>query len=385
MKFLAEAGCLLFCFTLAGCSVYELFAGSISPSTEGRALIGTVLPRGRLLLQICFWILSAAECFKDLRRGLPCIVLCALHSFLKLPLPLFYLIQMCLLCLLSNFSTVRRNIVSWLAAHALFFLVLLVLLHRGVVTDVLMSSDKTSLPLGDGHSFGMIHPNSIGVMLLSCSLACWLLWRPQRWWLSLIAFLAVAYFTLWVSLSRTSAFLLAAFPFLSFAVLWIEKKLRNDQSKTLYAAAVPFCMLILTLILGYVSPDGGHSSNFWWRFQDIHVFQDYGITLFGIGTLTGPWYYLDNIYLYLLVYIGVVPFLLYLLLYSLMQVHLIKTGRIEMLAVSILFLIYGLMEHVGIYSTFFIVPLIAFAPERPEPFRPRLPAAEGSAAPDTPA
>ena len=109
--------------------------------------------------------------------------------------------------------------------------------HQGLAEDVLMKNWKTFLPVEHGHSFGMGHPNSMGIMILSSSLAFWIIIRPKRWWKTFISFEILAVITLWICLSRTSAILLAIFPFVSLGVQTIMK--RTKRNLVLTRAKVP--------------------------------------------------------------------------------------------------------------------------------------------------
>ena len=71
--------------------------------------------------------------------------------------------------------------------------------------------------------------------------------------------------------------------------------------------------------------------------------------------------YFDNFYWWLLHYCGLIPTIGILGAYGYMNFRLFRKKDYRLLALSVLFLIYGIMENALIYPFHFFVPLLAFA------------------------
>ena len=360
-RFLTAVTCTLFCMCIVLSSLIVLFTvGFTNLTNEGQALVYPIVNTARETLVLFLWILVLFELGKDWRRGFLSAVLCFLYSAVELPGGNLHLVEIALLASLSNLSSKKMSCGSWLLSHIIYMVFLSVLFQQGLVKDVLMINHKTFLPVESGHSFGMGHPNSIGVMILSSTLACWMMVKPRKWWITFAVFETMAALTLWICLSRTSSILMAAFPFL---ILFVKRVLsfseRRSRSVKAFFASIPILMVLITIALGQYGK--GNYGNFWVRFQDLNAIQSYGITLWGRAALTGQWYYLDNEYLWILLYCGAVPFAMSLLLLTFIQTYIVRTKQRELLAVSTLYLFFGLMERTGVYSAIYFVPMVAFS------------------------
>ena len=366
-KDFALLGCVLYCICISLCSLLNLFTVGFTHLTEsGRQLIFPLANSVQIVVHVFLWVLSLLECVKNWKRGILCLPLCFLYSAIVIPGRGIYLVEIVLFAILSNLSTRKAAGYTWLITHFVYLGILITFLHRGLVEDVIMMNYKTFLPVEMGHSFGMGHPNGIGILILSSTLAGWFLIKPKKWWITLILFELMAMITLFISLSRTSSILLAVFPFIVLFTQGTFRIMENrKRTRILLFAVLPVLMVIITLLLGvYGDRLPGLDSNFTWRFSDYNAVQTMGLTPWGHESLREYGYYLDNLYLWMLMYCGVIPFVLMMLYYIFMQAYLAKKGQQEMLAITATYLIYGLMENAGAYLAFFFVPVLMFSTEK---------------------
>lgn len=367
---MATAGiCSLFCVCLALCSMMGLLTlGFTNLTLEGQNLVYPAVDKARGIVCLLFWILSILETAKNAHRGMISLLLCGLYTAVKLPGGNVNLVEIALLACLSNLADRKMTGIAWLLSHVMYMILLLILFHRGLAADVLMTNFKTFLPVAYGHSYGMGHPNGLGMILLTSSLAFWIIMKPTKWWKTLVFFEVMATMTLWLTISRTSAILLAIFPFVDLGVrAFLKISQKHPALQAVAFASLPLLMVVITVALGLLGRN--QRGNFWIRFQDLEAIRDYGVTLWGRSSLTGKWYWLDNEYLWAFIYCGAIPFLLVMAALTMMQLKILRTGQTALLAVSVLYLVYGLMERTGLYSAVYFVPMVAFSSPKLEPYR----------------
>ena len=211
-----------------------------------------------------------------------------------------------------------------------------------------------------GRSFGMGHPNSIAILILSTWLLIWQLFVPKKWWLTILYFWVGGFLIFWLTLCRTVAALLVVFPLIPIILEPMAKSRRPGILKGL--SVLPLLVITVTVLIGmsYSSltqyfQDGA----FWARFKDFTILQESGLSLFGSNP--DRFGYFDNFYIWMLMYSGLVPTAAVLVMYIWIIYTLARDKRADLLSIAILFLFYGLMENAIAYAFYFFVPLLAFS------------------------
>lgn len=364
-------GSLLYFLAAFICAYLQVYAVGFTKLTEeGQSLMLQYSGEMRTVVRILFWALTLGEAFRDRRRLLAGIPFCILYSVQGLPGQNMFLVEIALLSLLGNYSTGKRIILFWLGMHSAYLIVLVLLFRKGLAMDSLMPNFKSFIPVNYGHSYGMGHPNTLAVYILTTALGGWTVFRPDRTWKTALLFEGLALLTFWLTLSRTTACLMAAFPL----IYLLSRKvcsLPDRKRKTVRTAALlsPLFFIGCTFALSLAAASGikgivDHTGNFWMRFQDAEAVKTYGLTLWGTLDIDFSRYVLDNVYYRILLCCGVVPFILTAVLCSLMQIRIISEKRVELLSVSLLLLAFGLMERAGMYSFFNFLPMAVFASGR---------------------
>ena len=286
------------------------------------------------------------------------------------------------LCNLSRESFIQW---TWLILHLLYIALLLWLLNQGWVSELLTfpwKQDGLALER-QGTSLGMNHPNTLAQLLMTTLLMIWVIWHPKRRWLSCLLFWPAAYGVYYLTLSRTTALVMVAFPAVSMlsGLLWgdwrpwIWKKkqaglpapaLQNGKVKVTLAALLPLLAIAGSIAVSWLYAQNsrvlGGDNSFSIRFQEFRYFLEEGIPPFGripTGTV-----YLDNFYQWMLYCCGCVSTALWIGLYAWMTGFLAWKKRDTLLAVALVFLIYGYMENALVFVTHFFVPLLGFCVNR---------------------
>lgn len=361
------AGKIIYCMAMSLCMLKGvLFIGFTHFTDEAIAVMAPARP----VLDVVFCILLTISALLTIPEhrlrgwtGLACAA--ALLTGL-LPGDNSVLVEFIGLSCLSVLIDRRTATRLWLAIHGLYAVVLAVLFFTGIVYDVQMPGNKLPIGIETGHSLGMGHANSMGLLILSTTLGAWYLWKPKKWWATLLLFEAAAAATLLITLSRTNVVLLAVFPVIAlvFRILMTNGGEKQRKRITTGSAMLPAVMVLIWLGLSlYVMNAGGRiPGNFWMRFDEIEYIRNKGITLWGTDTVsyTRP-LVLDSVYLRTMIMCGAIPLAIILGCYTYMMIRLTRSGEWRLAAIATLYLIYGLMENALLYPFFFFVPMVAFA------------------------
>ena len=197
--------------------------------------------------------------------------------------------------------------------------------------------------------FGFIHPSYFSIHFCTIIFGLWYLYFKNNKILCITIFEISALFLYFVPNTRTSALLLMIFPL----IILFSKYITNNRNNILKSLTIisPFLLLILSLICMFVIKPAEASSfleTFTIRFtRAFNYYQNNGIHLFKSSNL-----WLDNMYLFLLEYFGIVCTFIYILLLTLLNKKLIKIKDYHMLAIALFFLIYALMDNYGINIRF---------------------------------
>ncbi len=197
--------------------------------------------------------------------------------------------------------------------------------------------------------FGFKHPSYFSIHFCTILFGLWYLYLKNKKVLSIITFEISALFLYFVPNTRTSALILVIFPI----IIFYSKFVCNNKNNILKSLTIisPLLLLILSLICMFVIKPAEASSfleTFTIRFtQAYSYYQIHGIHLFKSSLL-----WLDNMYLFLLEYFGIICTFVYILLLTLLNKKLIKIKDYHMLAIALFFLIYALMDNYGLNIRF---------------------------------
>ena len=319
-----------------------------------------------LLTDIFLWAAIALEFVWSPLRGLAAAALMLLRGRPDISYPQLLVCESLLLTLVCNLGSRRNNRNTWLAIHAAGIEILFFLRLKGLVVpsyDIGMgevfSYPGTSLALGNVNSLAIL-----GMTLLM------MLWLPRKWKPSttFVVFLLGAELMMFVTQCRTLVVLMLVLPLFAWLM---ERQKEDSKGNVVFWGITPVIGVLVTFLLSLYAvqhkiPTIAQEVNaFWQRFTDYQVIRDYSFTLFGsVGTGPFTGINFDNFYWWLLHYCGLIPTILLLAAYGLMNIRLYKRKEFRLLTLSVMFLIYGLMENALIYPFHFFVPLLAFA--RPE-------------------
>ena len=362
---LKQAGCILYSLLLTVITFHALLFSGFTNMT-GSMLQS--LTRVRIAMNYAVYLLGAGavavELAQNWRRALLPAVLLALRWRVPVTWQSMMLLDTVMLAALSDLGSEKSNGGVWLALHVGYALMLCILLQCGWVQDIQTSAQKAVLGFQNGHSFGMGHPNSIGIMFMSTWMLLWGMFVPKRWWVTLAFFWAGGVLVLAATLCRTIAVLMLAFPLVYFVLNAVGRS--RHPNILLCTAVMPFLMLVVSVMMG-MSADNLRQyfgdGAFWIRFKEIDILRADGLTLF--GRMPSRFAYFDNLYFWLLMYCGLIPTAGALLLCAGMLIRLVRRRRADLLAFAIVFLLYGLMENAAAYTVYFFVPVIAFASDHP--------------------
>ena len=308
------------------------------------------------LVVVCV-LLEMLNCWQ---RALLAAILLALRWRAPITFQSGMVLDTVLMAALSDLGTEQSNRNSFLISHGAYLLLLAAMLLVGAVRDATTTSNKTVIVFRLGHSLGMLHPNSLAAFLMSAWLLAWIMLKPKKLWITAALFAVGAVIVLALTLCRTVALLMILFPVLYAAIRGIGRSRRPAWLKA--SAALPLLALCLTILLGVMTSrfsqyfrDGA----FWLRFSELRILQKDGLTLF--GARPSELAYFDNVYLWMLMYCGIVTTLGVLAMAGVMLLKLACEKRMELLSVGALFVLYGLMENTAIYLVYCFIPILTFA------------------------
>ncbi len=197
--------------------------------------------------------------------------------------------------------------------------------------------------------FGFKHPSFFSMHFCAILFGLWYLHFKDNKTLSLIIFELSAAFLYFVPNTRTSAIILALFPLtLLFSKFTLNSKNFTFELLVIYS---PFILLIFSLILTFIVKPAEPTSfleTFTIRFTQAHDYYLNG----GIHFFKSSKLWLDNMYMFLLEYFGIVCSIVYMSLLAMLNKHLIKQKNYHFLAISLFFLVYALMDNYGLNIRF---------------------------------
>lgn len=218
----------------------------------------------------------------------------------------------------------------------------------------------------NGHSWGLSNPNLLGIMLLTITFAALALWQPKKGRRIWAICIATAVIVELMTLCRTAAFAILAFPIIYFL-------LKRFSIKPIYWTITPIICLVISVGLAfYYGPSLGETT-FESRFSIPHLFYlERGIEWFGQDTsfvthntsLTEgiSFLCLDNAYLRIPLEYGIIPgTLVYVLLcYNIYRIA--KHQSLFLFAMALCFLLIGFTENSSIKTIFNFTLLMSFLP-----------------------
>ena len=354
--------CVLFCLYLFAVLTYSLLYYGWTRWSNGAVYPFFSDVQIRTILQVMAWLLIALEFPYSWKRGL--LALAAVLARQYVPAiggGNARMLELIILAILSNLGSRKANAWTWLGVHAFYIPVLILLNTRGLVVDFLKPEKWLGIFGGDyGHSLGMGHPNSLALFAMSTALMILYLIPRKKLRISVLLSAAVAFFCLWFTKSKTIILLLLIAPF----VIWLTGRCRLESRKTriiftllpLLACAVSFGLSWYYML----HEDQIAHSTFWMRFQELKYLIEYFHFPLGAPSKLDYRVYFDNFYIYLFAccgYAAMVP-----VLFSFCGMHrtLAKEREHELLGISVIFILYSMMENCIFYPAFFFVPVLAF-------------------------
>lgn len=302
-----------------------------------------------------------AEVRVDWKRLVPGAAALALRYLLFNNLQCIYLYELLMAAVFSNLSTEKKNMLVWLGGHLAYIIFLAAGYAGGLLTDVTKYFTFAGQTMV-GHSWGMGHPNSIALLVMSTVIFGWILIPKKKWWITFPLFWIPAAGVFLVTACRTAAALMILFPALYYVLLPLGRMPRTRKT----GAGLPLLLAAVTFALGIywggiltVLPE----DSFWLRFRDYQIMLDNGVTLF--GRFPETWSQFDNVILWMITYCGVIPAALAVIGYAWMMFRIARVNRPDWLAIGILFIIYGFMENALVYAMFFALPMLVFAKADP--------------------
>ena len=315
------------------------------------------------LMMILTWLLVLLEFPFSWRRSLLALVLLLIRQFFPVVGGSnFRILEMLILAILSNLSVRKATSWTWLSVHLVYVLLLVYFNSRALTADFLKPEAWLSRFGGEfGHSLGMAHSNSLGVFTLSVALMIRYLLPGRKPWLSLLLFAAAAFFCLWFAKSKTCVVLLLLSP----VIIWLfgRLKLQGRRAQLLFALLPALaCAVTFGLAWYYLLHQSQiRYSTFWMRFEELKYIIEYFHLPFGAPSFSGYDVHFDNFFVFLFTCCGYVPFLPLLFSFCLMNWRLAGDRQRLLLAVSVIFLLFSMMENCIFYPVHFFVPLLAFS------------------------
>ena len=355
--------CALFCVYLFAMLMYSLLYHGWTNWTYGpvyRIVSGKQL---KTILRAMVWLLVLLEMPVNWKRGLLALAAVLLRQFV----PAIgggneRMLEIIILAILSNLGTRNTNAWTWLGAHAAYICLLVLLNAKGLTADYVKPEAWLGRFGGEfGHSLGMAHPNSLALFTMSTVLLVWYLIPRKKLWISAVLFAAAAMFCLWVTKSKTIILLLLVFPLIS----WLTGKCRLEKKGyRICFALLPLlaCAVSYGLSWYYMRHEGEIAfSTFWMRFWELKYLIEYFHFPLGAPTKLDYPVFFDNFYIYLFACCGYAAMVPIMFSFCHMHWHLAKEKQHTLLAISVLFILYSMMENCIFYPAYYFVPLLAYA------------------------
>ena len=257
-----------------------------------------------------------------------------------------------LMCMLAKDTVYKQVLKDYVKTQILIFIVM-------IISVILSLADNVTVIFGYGigYSLGMYHPNNTAGLMLSI-LLCWNYLHNYYSLLHRIIVCSITGIIIWyITASRTCTVLVLIYIFLLLFYQLIKKigfKKIFKKSKFIIIIAFLFSVY-MTSKYSTLLDTNLIDTNFFVRFTMAYrLYKEYGLHLFGsyiefrgmeaATILGGHAIILDNAYLKLAIYYGIVPTIIITWLLRGIFVRLYKIRNIELLLMAILFIIYGFME-----------------------------------------
>lgn len=306
----------------------------------------------------CGWVLKPKRALYQVPI---LIILLWSHTFFRVS----WLLDVFLFAFASRYVNggrmLKATCLSWFAILLMTAVLLLTGLTKNRVIDFRYAV---------GQSFGLLHPNTAGIALLSTALAVWCAFLQKKPVATAILFWAAAAAAWFLCASRTSALLLAVFPVLYGAVLLLRKNGRDRVLKLSVFLPAALMLLSLALTLCALSGSVPMPGNFLMRFRKAAAaIRQYGIRPLGSPVELGGKMILDNQYMYWLICQGILPTLLILGLDTCMMHRFASEKAYGPLLVCVICLGLGFMENLSVWPIVNAMPLILLCGEGKIPDR----------------
>lgn len=217
---------------------------------------------------------------------------------------------------------------------------------------------------GTGNSYGFSHPNTTGAAALALVLVLWAAFFRGKHVITFIVSWSAAAATYLLFASRTPAVMLLLFPVADLLLEALSRRSEKLLPRTMAVLPVCYCLVsVLLVIIALENPkllSGNIMSRFTYAAKAI---KKCGITFFGNPSV----FYecegvvLDNQYLNWIIYRGIIPAVLGLILEVCMMYRFAKNKDHTGLVWSFILITAGLMENVYTWPLFFPAPMILFA------------------------
>lgn len=262
-----------------------------------------------------------------------------------------------------------RSIIKTHFWTTLIILVIILTLWRlGVVKDKV-----EYFKYGTGRSLGTNHPNGLAAIVLALIVSWEIVYNQAQINIKLILTCAVLATLTWsITKSRTSLYLMIMLPFL-LALVQIIQTVHSEKILWFVGSAAALLLVgSVYLMLRTDLHNASVDSNFMYRFSSpYYLYKRYGIHLIGgeieyislqQARITGQSAtFIDSTYLYMLIYNGIIPTIILLVLCGWIGRRCYLLGAHSLLAIFAVFLIQGLMENMMYKVAYNITFVLAFA------------------------
>jgi len=260
--------------------------------------------------------------------------------------------EFCGFILLGNLFSSPRSTVKVVLGVLLLYIVFLCI---GILCHWINNIEFFVYYGGITYTIGMAHPNLVALVIMCFLLLIWYLWLSDHPFLTFLIFFPFVIGLWFFTYSRTVVISLVLFP--------IVNLIKSQFSKNKYR--FPFLLLaLLPLIFSAISiilmnMNGKYFpvwSNFFARFTiPYSAASDYGLRLFGGAPQT---YIIDNLFLHILVYYGIVPTIIIVGLLTWIGLLYFKNQQYNELVLLTIFMVYSLMENALIHMPFGFAALL---------------------------
>ena len=221
-----------------------------------------------------------------------------------------------------------------------------------------------------GHSWGFLNPNRYAFFMQMLVFLVFLNLRIRKTWVFWVGSYVAAAVIGWMTLSTTSVIVLLLFPPLYYCLK------RWSYSPILFASFPLFLTLLSVGLSWYYGPSTGDST-FESRYSIPHlIYEHQGVSLFGQDCGFITWraalkkgvepFYINNMYLDLIIRHGVITALTVLVFYSHYIYRMGRMNNPQILAMTICLALSGLMQQFPLYIALNFLLLYFFHQPHPQ-------------------